>query len=89
MWSLGVGGLLTALGIGLLFWFLGGAMAPTAGPGSAVPSSQWRPILAVVAGLSLAGGLSILGLAVGRWRRPERPGSESSRTPDQRGESRT
>ena len=82
MLSWGIGGLLTALGVGLLFWFLGGAMAPTVGPGSATPSSQSSPILAVVAGLSLACGVTILGLAAGKWRRPSLPGPGASRTPD-------
>ena len=84
MWQLGAGGLLTALGVGLLFWLLGGAMAPTTGFGSGTQSAQFNPFLAVITGLSLACGVTLLGLAAGRWRRPARPGSGPGHTPDVR-----
>lgn len=88
MWAIGIGGILTALGIGLLLWFLGGAMAPTSGPGSGIGSSQSNLVLAAVAGLSLASGLALLGLGAGRWKRPSAPGTDASHTPDRPGESR-
>ncbi len=68
MWAWGIGGLLTAFGVGLLFWLLGGAMAPTAGAGAATPSAQFNPLLAIGAGLSLACGVTLLGLAAGHWK---------------------
>jgi hypothetical protein len=84
MWQVGAGGLLTVLGVGLLFWLLGGAMAPTAGLGSGISSTQSNPFLAVIAGLSLASGVTLLGLAAGRWKRPARRGPGLGQTPDDR-----
>ena len=82
MWAWGIGGLLTAFGVGLLFWLLGGAMAPTVGAGAATPSAQFNPLLAIGAGLSLACGVTLLGLAAGHWNRPQQSGDGIARTPD-------
>jgi len=79
MWQVSAGGLLTVLGVGLLLWLLGGAMAPTAGLGSGTSSAQSNPFFAVIAGLSLASGVTLLGLAAGRWKRLGRSGFVSSR----------
>ena len=82
MWAWGLGGMLTSLGVGLLFWLLGGALAPTAGAGAAAPGAQFNPMLAIAAGLSLASGVTLLGLAAGHWKRPVQSGHGIGRRPD-------
>jgi hypothetical protein len=68
-------GLVTAAAV--MFGVVGSAASyPPAG----TPPSQ-AP-LAVVAGLALAAGLTLVGLNAGHWRQPVSPGPGLDRTPD-------
>ena len=82
MLTWGTGAVFTLLGVGLLLW-LSQTTAPSGARYDVAASGAGSyPLLAIVAGLALSCGLAILGLAVGRWRRPVKPGKGLSQRAD-------
>jgi hypothetical protein len=80
--------------LGLLLAVAGFAIAATVMLGFIGDSTSYPPTgaplsqapLAVVAGLALAAGLTLVGLNAGHWRQPVAPGPELDRKPDRQSE---
>jgi hypothetical protein len=83
-WGVLVGTLLAAIGAVLVVALLAGVGLPESASTAVQGDGGLRPVLAVTAGLAMASGMTLLGLALGHWRRPLPPGPELSRTPDTR-----
>ena len=80
-----MGVLLAAAGLLFVLMLAMGTGLMPDGTDATLVGVDLRSLLTVAAGIFLAGGITLVGLGFGHWRRPQRPGASLDRTPDKQG----